>query len=424
MLVEIVMPKLGESIQEGTVLRWLKKVGEVVAKDEILLEISTDKVDSEIPSPASGLLKEILVNEHQTVPVGTVLAYIESAEQVHIQSVTSTHSQEHQENQRHTLTVEKSEVRLQKTRWFSPVVRSIAKANNISEAELNAIIGTGFMGRVTKRDIESYLQLRTHFNQTPQQQSFRLIPVPIEEVQKQYPPPQHTVVPMDGVQLAMAEHMNRSVATSPHATMVDEADMSRVLLLRSKYREHFDQEHHLPLSLTPFIVYCCIKALAEYPLLNSQIVGTSIVFRTYVHVGLATATEYGLVVPVVRSAESKNFLGLAKAIYDLTIRAKEKKLLPDELRGSTFSITNYGVFGSILGTPILSQPNVAILGIGTIKKRPVVVTDQKGERIEIRSMANITITFDHRVVDGATGGKFLSKLKSLLEQFDETELLK
>lgn len=430
MRVEVIMPKMGESIQEGTVLRWLKKKGERVEKDELLLEISTDKVDSEIPSPVSGILQEILVQELETVPVGTIIAYIETEEgehhhEVHIQHQTDVTPVVSKNDTAKPVTRKKEIVEGKK--FYSPLVRYIASHEHVSESELAMLRGTGAMGRVTKNDLLAYMEIRNHLvsSSAPSPQHQKLIPLPMEELEKKYPPPLHRIVPMDGVQIKMAEHMSRSVATSPHVTLIDEVDVTNILLFRKQCEEDFQRHHGFRLTLTPFFVYSTVAALKANPLLNSVVEGTAIVFREYINVGIATATPQGLLVPVVKSAHEKNFLGLAEAIYDLIRKAKEKKLSPDDLSGGTFSITNYGVFGNLIGTPILNQPQVGILGIGAVKRRPMVMTENDGtESIQIRSCAYITLTFDHRIVDGATGGRFLTQVKNSIEQFDVTEVQK
>jgi 2-oxoglutarate dehydrogenase E2 component (dihydrolipoamide succinyltransferase) len=246
--------------------------------------------------------------------------------------------------------------------------------------------------------------------------------VPIEEVLAKYPEPLHRIVPLDHVQLKMAEHMSRSAATSPHVTIVDEADVSSMIFFYRKYSDGFEREHGFKLTLTPFFAFAVVRALKDFPLLNSSLIGDKIVFKNYINLGIAVASPAGLLVPVIKRADEKNFLGLAQSIYDLTYRARAKRLLPDDISGGTFSLTNYGVFGNIIGTPMINQPQAAILGIGAVKKRPVAVEKEGDDTIEIRSMLYLTLSFDHRFIDGATGGQFAARVRQYLEQMTENEI--
>jgi 2-oxoglutarate dehydrogenase E2 component (dihydrolipoamide succinyltransferase) len=246
--------------------------------------------------------------------------------------------------------------------------------------------------------------------------------VPIEEVLAKYPEPLHRIVPLDHVQLKMAEHMSRSAATSPHVTIVDEADVSLLILLYHKLSDGFEKEHGFKLTLTPFFAFAVVRALKEFPLLNSSLAGDKVVFKKYINLGIAVASPAGLLVPVIKYADEKNFLGLAQAIHDLTYRTRAKRLLPEDISGGTFSLTNYGVFGNIIGTPIINQPQAAIFGIGAVKKRPVVVENEGNDSIEIRSMLYLTLSFDHRFIDGATGGQFMARVRQGLEQMTENEV--
>ena len=430
MRIEIVMPKMGESIQEGKILRWTKTTGERIEKEETLLEISTDKVDSEIPSPAAGVLVEIRAKENDVVPVGAVIALVETdvaSDIAVLQESTVSFKAENQFNddpiqssgENHT-----SDRHEKAGRFYSPLVRTIAGKEKISDQELNTIIGTGAGGRVSKKDILAYCVQKERFLSSGMRTEKNFLPqtVPIEELLVKYPEPLHRVVPLDHVQLKMAEHMSRSAATSPHVTIVDEADVSSLIFLYRKLSDGFEKEHGFKLTLTPFFAFAIVRALKEFSLLNSSLIGDKIVLKKYINLGIAAASPAGLLVPVIKGADKKNFLGLAQAIHDLTYRTRAKRLLPDDISGGTFSITNYGVFGNIIGTPIINQPQAAILGIGAVKKRPVVVENEGSESVEIRSMLYLTVSFDHRFIDGATGGQFASRVRQYLEQMTENEL--
>lgn len=426
MLVDIVMPKMGESIQEGKILRWMKKPGDKVALDETILEISTDKVDSEIPSPSAGVLAKIVVPEGDTVEVGTVIALIEtdaaspivklpaSAPQMDAKAVAVAPTRE-----------EKSPImaaggdrptRRDGNRFYSPLVRSIAEKEGVSLSELEKIEGSGAGGRVTKKDIDEYLKLRST---KPFVQPATLKAVGIADLQKKYPGPAFEIVQMDNMQQRMAEHMVRSVHTSPHVEAISECDFSRIADFRAKQADRFERQEGFKLTFMPFLVEATVRALKAFPIINSSIEGDKIILKKSVNFGIAVASPTGLIVPVIRHADEKYFVGLARAINDLAQRARAKKLLPDEIQGGTFTLTNFGVFGNIIGTPIINQPQVAILGVGAIKKRPVVLTDSEGnDSIGIRSIGFLTLAFDHRIIDGALGGQFLARIVSNLEQYD------
>ncbi len=430
MRIEIVMPKMGESIQEGKILSWTKKAGERIEKEETLLEISTDKVDSEIPSPAAGVLVEIRAKENDVVPVGVVIAVIETetasaAAVLQVPGVSSGFENQFQNGSNQKSGVNYLLHRKEKTgRFYSPLVRTIAEKEKITDQELDGISGTGIGGRVSKKDILAYCSQKERLLHSLMRAEKSFLPqhVQIEEVQAKYPEPLHRIVPLDHVQLKMAEHMSRSAATSPHVTIVDEADVSSMIFFYRKYSGGFEREHGFKLTLTPFFAFAVVRALKDFPLLNSSLIGDKIVFKNYVNLGIAVASPAGLLVPVIKRADEKNFLGLAQSIYDLTYRTRAKRLLPDDISGGTFSLTNYGVFGNIIGTPMINQPQAAILGIGAVKKRPVAVEKDGDDSIEIRSMLYLTLSFDHRFIDGATGGQFASRVRQYLEQMTENEI--
>jgi 2-oxoglutarate dehydrogenase E2 component (dihydrolipoamide succinyltransferase) len=430
MLVDVVMPKMGESIQEGKILRWMKKPGDKIELDESILEISTDKVDSEIPSPAAGFLSRIIVPEGETVEVGTVIAVVETDKAslkvetstlgkmsgLMLASIPTVSAEDGFSAQAPARTPRK----LDGNRFYSPLVRSMAKKEGVAPEELDQLEGSGIGGRVTKNDLLQHLQQRVlKAARTPGP----LQRVDITELRKKYPPPAYEIVQMDNVQMKMAEHMIRSVHTSPHVEAVSECDVSKMVEFRSNNAERFEKQEGFKFTYTPFFVEAAVRALKDFPIVNSSVEGDKIILKKSVNFGMAVASPIGLLVPVIKSAEKMSFVELARTINDLAVRTRSKRLLPDEVLGGTFTLTNYGVFGNIIGTPIINQPQVAILGVGAIKKRPVVLTDGEGnDSIVIRSMTYLTLAFDHRIIDGAVGGQFLAKVVAHLEQFDFTKV--
>lgn len=415
------MPKMGESIFEGTIIRWVKKVGERIEKDETILEISTDKVDSEIPSPTQGILTKILVEEQQTVPVGTVIAYIETDLSAGVELTHHTdkkipakeHSEEPGVSQSNASSFAHSQ-KQDRHRFYSPLVRMIAKKEGVEQSELDKIAGSGTNGRVTKHDILNYLKHRPDNAKT-----YGIHTVDISELNKKYPEPNYRLVRMDNIQKKMAEHMVRSVSTSPHVSIIDEVDLTSIVNFRLSILEQFERQAGFNLTYTPFFAYAVVSALKELSIVNSSLEGDVIIYKNFINLGIAVAAPNGLIVPVVRNAGEMDFISLARAVTDVAVRARAKKLLPDDIVNGTFSITNYGIFGSIIGTPIINQPQAAILGVGAVKKRPVIVSDDSGnESIDIRSMVYLTLTFDHRIIDGSLGGQFLYRVKWNLEHFD------
>lgn len=432
MQVEVVMPKMGESIQEGKILRWMKKVGDKIQRDETILEISTDKVDSEIPSPIAGVLSKIIAQEQDTVPVGSVIAYVETdvtakidpAPNVQTPSVKpaqNTESFQFAPAQQTTSVAHTTARGSNGSRFYSPLVRTIARNEGLSVDELDEISGSGAAGRVTKADVLSFLKQRSAPTQpvSGSRGGISIQKADLVELEKKYPAPGYRIQQMDNVQQKMAEHMLRSVATSPHVAAVDEADVTSILKFRSRNAKSFEDREHYKLTFTPFFASAVIQAVKEFPAINSSIEGDKIVFKNFVNLGIAVSSPSGLIVPNIQRADEKNFVGLARAINDLSVRTRNRKLSPDEIQGGTFTISNYGVFGTIIGTPIINQPQVAILGIGAIKKRPVVITDQDGnDSIGIRAMVYLTLSFDHRIIDGSIAGQFLARMRWILENFD------
>ncbi|HTP12856.1 MAG TPA: dihydrolipoamide acetyltransferase family protein, partial [Bacteroidota bacterium] len=422
--------KMGESIQEGKILRWMKKVGEKIQKDETILEISTDKVDSEIPSPTAGILAKIVVQEQETVPVGAVIAYVETDANARVVSSTVAPAPVQEprtsapdapaalSHPARTVVVSTPKTG-NGSRFYSPLVRTIAKSEGLSTEELDVISGSGATGRVTKKDVLSYLQQRSKNPSASARPETVIRKTDLGELQKKYAGSGYRIQQMDNVQQKMAEHMLRSVATSPHVAAVDEADVTSVVNFRARHADAFEKREGYKLTFTPFFASAIVSALKEFPVVNSSVEGDKVIYKNFINLGIAVASPGGLLVPNIRNAEEKNFLGLARSMNDLAVRTRNRKLLPDEVQGGTFTISNYGVFGTIIGTPIINQPQVAILGIGAIKKRPVVITGPEGDDLlGIRSMVYLTMSFDHRIIDGAIAGQFLSKIRTTLEHFD------
>lgn len=435
--VEVVMPQMGESIAEGTIVRWHKKIGDKVKKDETLLEISTDKVDSEIPSPAAGVLAQIVVEEQKTVAVRTVIAYLETdgagaVAEVPKQVVAEVVKVPPAAAPIAPITPVAPKVTPLSApasgRFYSPLVLNIARTEGVSMSELEVVPGTGEGGRVSKKDIIAYVQSRKSgagavpvqaapapaAQPRPAPAGIVAKPVDVPELRAKYPSPQHDILQMSNVLQKMAEHMVKSVQTSPHVAAIHEVDMTNVVKHRAQHAAEFEKKEGFKLTFTPYIVEAVVKSLKKFPLVNSSIEGDKIIKKNFINLGIAVASENGLIVPVIKHAEEKNFLGLARAVNDLALRTRNKKLTPDDIQGGTFTISNYGVFGTMIGTPIINQPQVAILGTGAIKKRVAVID----EAIAIRSIAYFTMSFDHRIVDGALGGNFLEEVVQHLQNFD------
>ncbi|MCS7082961.1 MAG: 2-oxo acid dehydrogenase subunit E2 [Bacteroidetes bacterium] len=438
-IVDVIMPKMGESITEGTVLVWRKRPGEHVERDETLLEIGTDKVDSEVPSPAAGVLREILVPEGQTVPVGTVIARIETEvpvaeapaapepagqqaplpqEEVSAAATASAPADRGSDGQPASKGTPPRRIG-PSGRFYSPLVRSIARAEGISLEELETISGSGSGGRVTKRDLLAYLERRKAEPAVVAEAAPALAPQPIPEPAPSPYSGRVEIIEMDRMRRLIAEHMVRSKQTSPHVTSFAEADVTRLVQWRERHKEAFERREGFRLTYTPLFVEALVEALKEFPYLNASVDGTRILLKRDIHIGVAVAIgQTGLIVPVIKHADSLSLLGLARAVQDLATRARNKQLKPEELEGGTFTLTNVGSLGSLMGTPIINQPQVAILATGQIKKRPVVVETEYGDVIAIRHMMYLSLSYDHRIIDGAMGAAFLSRLVQILESFD------
>jgi pyruvate dehydrogenase E2 component (dihydrolipoamide acetyltransferase) len=450
MAVDVIMPQMGESIFEGTITKWLKKAGDKIERDEPLFEISTDKVDAEIPSPSAGVLKEIKVGEGQTVPIQTVVAIIEASDGASSSAPAAAPAKPEAAKPAAPPPAANSAAPApsapaspapqpasgERVR-SSPLVRKIARENNI---DVSQIPGTGAGGRVSKSDILSAVQSggapaaaasSGGASSAPAAPPARPAGVPpatggasASAVLENAVPREkmyfghYEVQPMSVMRQRIAEHMVLSKHVSPHVYSVDEADMTAIATLRAKMKAKFEETSGTKLTFMPFFVRAAVEALRAFPTVNASVDGTNIILHKECNIGIAVALDWGLIVPVIKNAEEKNFLGIARTMNDLAERARAKKLKPDEVSEGTFAITNPGVFGGLFGLPVINQPNVAILGLGTIEKRPVVIDDA----IAIRSMVYLTLSYDHRVVDGAIAHQFMAKLKHTLENWTESIL--
>src|SRR5467141_5038613 len=450
MAVDIVMPQMGESIFEGTITKWLKKPGDKVERDEPLFEISTDKVDAEIPSPSAGVLKEIKVGEGQTVPIQTIVGVIDAAGSAAAPAPAPAKApaaaapapaaprpaSPAPASPVATAPAPASPSSTGERIHSSPLVRRMAKEHGI---DLSTIEGTGAGGRISKQDIEAVIAAGGAPTAAPPAYS---APSPVPSSRPAPPPPaaapgvsggqvhvaletavprekmyfgNYEVQPMSPMRQRIAEHMVASKRVSAHVYSVDEIDMTKVAALRAKSKDEFEKRYETKLTFMPFFVKAAVAGLRSFPTLNASLDGTNVILHKEINIGIAVALDWGLLVPVVKNADEKNILGIQRNMNDLAERARSKKLKPEEVQESTFSITNPGVFGGLFGLPVISQPNVGILGLGAIEKRPVVINDS----IAIRSMCYVTLSYDHRVVDGAIAHQFLHKVKETLENWSE-----
>ncbi|HYP07472.1 MAG TPA: 2-oxoglutarate dehydrogenase, E2 component, dihydrolipoamide succinyltransferase [Bryobacteraceae bacterium] len=461
-MIDVPMPQMGESIVEGTLTKWLKKPGERVERDEPLFEISTDKVDTEIPAPASGVLQEILVEEGKTVGINTIVGRI--AEEGGAGAAAAPAAQPAETSSAPADNVpppaeapapgspapepagaggypvepgpqaapSAAPTEDQQAGPLSPIVRKMAREHNIDLAQVR---GTGAGGRITKNDVDAYIQ-----NSGQRQQAAAPVPAPAPPPQQQQqprpaaaapaqsaPPPmprgeqaKTRIEPMGNMRQKIAEHMIFSQKTSAHVTTVHKVDMTNVARLRGKQKEQFQAQYGFGLTFLPFVARAASEALRAFPIVNASIEGANIVYHNEINLGIAVALDggSGLIVPVIRNADEKNVVGLQRSIVDLAARARSRQLKPDEVAGGTFSITNFGTFGSVFATPVINQPQVAILGVGTIEKVPVVIDDA----IAIRSVAYLSLSFDHRLIDGALADQFMQKVKQVLENWTDSIL--
>lgn len=437
--VEVLMPKMGESIMEGTVISWAKKVGDSIDLDETLLEIATDKVDTEVPSPAAGTVQEILVEEGETVDVGTLIAVIgsgaASSQEPSREKETSQASSAPRQDVARQDVARQDVGPIPRTgpdgEFFSPLVRSIAEAEKVSVQELRSISGSGRDGRVTKDDVLKFVEKRgsapaaapaqaSSSSMSKGEAAVSAPPRPAMQTVSTSEDGRVEVVKMDRMRQIIAEHMVRSKSTSAHVTSFAEIDVTNLVRLRERTKEGFQKREGIKLTYTPFFVYAAVEALRDHPMLNCSVDGDTILLRKDFHIGIAVAIgKTGLVAPVIRDAGQRNIVGLAQATADLANRARNKQLMPDQLSGGTFTVTNVGSLGSIMGTPIINQPQVGILATGAIKKRPVVIEDPvMGDVIAVRHMMFVSLSYDHRIVDGAMASSFLRRYTDVLEGLD------
>jgi len=438
MIIEFKMPKMGESISEATIINWLKNVGDTIDAEETILEVATDKVDTDVPSPVAGVITQILFNKDEVVKVGTVLAIIEASEDgiqgkgdkvqgelSKPETIGESKTSQHPAPRTHHLTTNPDA-------FLSPLIISIAQKENLSLEEVQSIPGSGADGRIQKSDVFNYLKNRKyplHSNPTTDNQqptTNNQQPTTNHQLTTSFlkPPINFTegkdrIVEMDRMRKMIADHMVYSKQTSPHVTSYIEVDVTNLVNWRNENKENFQQMHNEKLTFTPIFVDAVAKAIVDFPMINVSVDGKNIIVHSDINIGMATALPSGnLIVPVVRNANEKSLAEIAANVNQLAESARNNKLKPDEVGGSTFTISNVGTFGSLMGTPIINQPEVAILALGIIKKRAEVITTEKGDEIAIRSMMFLSLSFDHRVVDGFLGGSFLRKIGDYLEKFD------
>ncbi|MFM2201220.1 MAG: hypothetical protein RL040_420 [Bacteroidota bacterium] len=431
--IELLLPKMGESVAEATIIKWVKKEGDAITADEPIIEIATDKVDSEVPAPEDGVLLKCLVKEGDVVAVGQPIALIgiganasapapaatpapiaPKAEAVAAASIASPLVS--------SVTVSSSD-----DRFYSPLVKSIAKTEGISQSELDAITGSGQGGRVTKSDILNYIATRgkapvaaPSVKQEPVVvQAATATPAPAKQKAAISVGGNDEIIEMDRMRKLIADHMVMSKQTSPHVTSYVEADVTNIVLWREKIKKQFEQKERTKLTFTPIFIEALVKAIKDFPMINISVDGDKIIKRGDINMGMATALPSGnLIVPVIRNADTLNLAGIAKRVNELADRARNNKLTPDEISGGTYTITNVGSFGNVMGTPIINQPQVAIMAVGAIRKKPAVIETPSGDFIGIRHMMFLSHSYDHRVVDGALGGQFVRRVADYLEAWD------
>jgi 2-oxoglutarate dehydrogenase E2 component (dihydrolipoamide succinyltransferase) len=430
--VELIMPKMGESIIEATILKWVKQVGDKVEVDETILEIATDKVDSEVPSPVDGVIQEIMFAENETIAIGKVIAVIATEGEESIPQATPSLAQSTTNADVSpapatlaTATAAATPVTSvsEEVRFYSPLVRNIAKEEKIGQAELDQIPGTGLNGRVTKKDMLSYLKNRTQAPSNGSVQS-KAAPTPPAATAAARPATGSMsgaveIIEMGRMRKLIADHMVMSKHTSPHVTSFVEVDVTDLVNWRNKVKNSFQEKYGEKITFTPIFIEAVAKALRDFPMVNISIDDNKIIVKKDINIGMATALPSGnLIVPVIKNADQLNLLGLSKQVNDLAQRARSNKLKPADVQDGTFTLTNVGTFGNVMGTPIINQPQVAILAVGAIRKKPAVVETAYGDLIAVRQMMFLSLSYDHRVVDGFLGGSFLRRIGDYLEQFD------
>jgi len=437
----ILVPKMGESINEATVIRWLKNVGDTIEKDEPIVEIATDKVDNEIPSPADGVLTQQLFQDGDVVKVGEAIAMFSSeanpvasliAETVPVAEIEEAVEKIENQIQEVITTTAAVSKPAGSNRFYSPLVMNIASQEGVSSQELETIEGTGMEGRVTKADILKYLETRSQspVNKTEPAKTSENTPAPsftpdtsttkaVAHVSPINLNPGDEIIEMDRVRKMIAEHMVMSMRTSPHVTSFVEADVTNMVNWRNKIKDGFKKREGENLTFTPIFLWAIAKAIKDYPMINVSVDGDKIIKKRNINIGMAVAQNNGnLIVPVIKNADSMNLLGLTRAVNDFAVRARNNKLTPDDIQGGTYTLTNVGSFGNIAGTPVINQPQVAIMAVGTITKKPAVLETEQGDVIAIRQKMILSHSYDHRVVDGALGGMFVKRVAEYLEQWD------
>ncbi|MCA5005424.1 dihydrolipoamide acetyltransferase family protein [Sphingobacterium bovistauri] len=450
-IYKLILPKMGESVSEATITKWVKSIGDFVKEDETIAEIATDKVDSEVPSSVNGVLKEFLFEEGTVAQVGDAIALIEiegdSEDVIEDKIVTSTTSKENINNNSDEFEIpglaklssdQETPVKEAITsdgRFYSPLVRSIAQQENVSQAELDIIVGSGSEGRVTKQDVFDFIAARSSGsisnNVVAPQQSNILHDQVIKPSHAQSTPAQivksmngDEIIEMDRMRRLIADHMVQSIHTSPHVFSVVEADVTNLVNWRNKVKDSYKKREGENITFSPLIIEAISKALKDFPMVNVSVDGYKIIKRKHINIGMAAALPSGnLIVPVIKDADQLSLVGLSKSVNDLANRARANKLNPDDTQGGTFTFTNIGAFGNILGMPIINQPQAAILAVGSITKKPAVLETEDGDVIAIRHMMYLTMSYDHRVIDGALGGMFLRRVGDYLEKWDKERII-
>ncbi len=417
---EFKMPKLGESITEAAIITWFKSVGETIEQDEMLLEVATDKVDSEVPSPVSGTIEEILANPNDVIKIGQVIAVIKSNGEIKKTSKSKTQPTQHK-NKPEKLKAKKQKPSMVASQnnntFFSPLILSIAKTHHISFEELARIPATGTNGRLRKSDVFDYIEDGRPYKyvQPATAQDPTAYRIPMLDLDKG----NGKVVEMDRMRQMIADHMVYSKHTSPHVTAYVESDLTNLVQWRNDNKQAFQEKHKEKLTFTPLFIEAVAKAIKDFPMINVSVDGKNLIVKDHINIGMATALPSGnLIVPVVKDADKKDLTELARQVNQLALKSRNNNLNPEDIQGSTFTISNVGTFGSVMGTPIINQPEVAILALGIIKKRAEVIETDKGDEIAIRNMMYLSLSFDHRAVDGYLGGSFLRRVADYLENFD------
>ncbi len=438
-MIQMIMPKMGESVAEATILKWLKKEGDKIEADEAVLEIATDKVDSEVPSPSAGILSKRMFEEGQVVKVGEVIALItaENETTANVPAVVtvpsaSAHSIPSSNGKSEKLssllssaaTASSHTSKSSSDKFYSPLVRNIAKQEGISFSELDTLKGSGMNDRVTKNDLLQHIEKRKSGSAIPSQPFIQQQPATMSSAPAVSISGNVEIIEMDRMRKLIADHMVMSKHTSPHVTSFVEADVTNLVKWRDKVKDTFEKREKEKITFTPIFIEAVVKAIKDFPMINVSVDGTRIIVKKDINIGMATALPSGnLIVPVIKKADYLNLTGITKMVNDLASRARIGKLKPEEIQDGTFTITNVGSFGNVMGTPIINQPQVAILAVGAIRKKPAVIETPEGDTIGIRQMMFLSLSYDHRVVDGSLGGSFIRRIADYLEQFDANRII-